>query len=491
MGVRTLFVILDTVRRDFLGCHGNQWVQTPNLDRLAGSGFAFDNHWVGSLPCMPARREFMTGRPNFLDRGWGPIEPFDDILPVELRKRGVFSHLATDHYHYFELGGENYHTGFNSWDFHRGQECDPWVSLVDAPAMPAHLGQMQPRNVANRTRQVEEEDFSGPRTVSAAMRWLEENRHSDNWLLQVELFDPHEPFYCPKKYRDLYGDTWDGPSFDWPAYEIVKESPEAVEHVRKCYAALLTMTDHWCGRLFQKLEALGLWEDTLIVFTTDHGTMLGEREYWMKTWMPVYPEIGHIPLVIKPPRSRGGGRIGALTQTADVMPTLLDYFGCPLPPHVTARSLRPLLENSAGAWREDIIFGYFGMAVNITDGRHLYMRNPVREDGGPLHAYTAMPIHWLNSWFPRSLYDKMEMGRYLGHTYNIPLYKIPQQGKAPRPRPGRPSFIGNHELYALPCTPESAPLQNADLEAHFAGRIIEHLKRAGAPGDHLARLGLD
>jgi arylsulfatase A-like enzyme len=168
--MKTLFLVLDTVRADYLGCYGNNWVQTPHLDRLAGAGFTFDNHWVGSLPCMPARREFMTGRHNFLDRGWGPIEPFDDILPVELRKKGVFSHLATDHQHYFELGGENYHTGFNTWDFHRGQEYDPWVSLVDAPAVPGHLGNLHPQNVANRMRQVEEEDFSGPRTVQSAMR---------------------------------------------------------------------------------------------------------------------------------------------------------------------------------------------------------------------------------------------------------------------------------------------------------------------------------
>ncbi len=302
--MKTLFLVLDTVRADYLGCYGNRWVQTPNLDRLSSAGFTFDNHWVGSLPCMPARREFMTGRHNFLDRGWGPIEPFDDILPVELRKKKIFSHLATDHDHYFELGGENYHTGFNTWDFHRGQEHDPWVSLIDAPALPEHLGQRHPQNMANRSRQVEEEDFSGPRTVQSAMRWLEDNKKSDNWFLQVELFDPHEPFYCPKKYLDLYNDTWDGPHFDWPNYAILKESPEAVEHVRKCYAALLTMTDHWCGKLFKKLEELNLWDDTLIVFTTDHGTMLGERQYWMKNYMPVFPEIGHIPLIIKPPKTK-------------------------------------------------------------------------------------------------------------------------------------------------------------------------------------------
>ena len=488
--MKTLFLVLDTLRTDYLGCYGSSWVQTPNIDRLASTGFVFENHWVGSLPCMPARREFMTGRHNFLDRGWGPIEPFDDILPVELRKRGVFSHIATDHQHYFELGGENYHTGFNTWDFHRGQEYDPWVSLVDAPALPEHLGQARPQNMANRSRQVEEEDFSGPCTVQSAMRWLDDNKASDNWFLQVELFDPHEPFYCPKKYRELYNDDWDGPLFDWPGYDVVKESPAAVEHIRKCYAALVTMTDHWCGRLFQKLEEHHLWDDTLIIFTTDHGTMLGEREYWMKSYMPVYPEIAHIPLVIKPPHVRSSARIRALTQTTDLMPTFLDYHDCPLPPYVTGRSLHPLMHQAPVAWREDIIFGYFGMAVNITDGRHLYMRNPVREDGGPLHAYTAMPIGGLNAWFPRTLHERMEMGRYLGHTYNIPLYKIPLQGTAPRPRPGQPSFVGRNELYALPCTPESPALNDPKLEAHFARRIVEQLRRVGAPVEHLARLGL-
>ena len=488
--MRTLFLVLDTVRADYLGCYGNRWVQTPNLDRLATAGFAFDNHWVGSLPCMPARREFMTGRHNFLDRGWGLIEPFDDILPVELRKQGVFSHIATDHQHYFELGGGNYHVGFNTWDFHRGQEYDPWVSLVDAPALPEHLGRHHPQNLANRSRQIEEEDFSGPRTVQSAIRWLEDNRNADNWFLQVELFDPHEPFYCPQKYRDLYHDTWEGPMFDWPSYDVVKESPEAVEHIRKCYAALLTMTDHWCGRLFQKLEELQLWDDTLIVFTTDHGTMLGERQYWMKVYMPVYPEIGHIPLVIKPPRTRTGGRIGALTQTTDIMPTFLDFHQCAFPPHVSGQSLRPLMDQTPEIRREDIIFGYFGMALNITDGRHLYMRNPVRDDGGPLHAYTAMPTQGITSWFPRDLHDRMEMGRYLGHTYNIPLYKIPQPGRMPKPSPGQPSFTGRHELFALPCTPESLPIHDPKREAHFVRRLIGHLQRMGAPSEHLVRLGL-
>ena len=223
--MKALFLILDTVRQDYLGCYGSPWVKTPNIDRLASCGIQFDNHWVGSLPCMPARREFTTGRYNFLYRGWGPIEPYDDVLPRLLQDRGIFTHLLTDHYHYFELGGENYHTAFNTWELFRGQEYDPWVSLVDRPALPDRLDpRITPRddqNYKNRLRQVREEDFSGPRTAASAMQWLEDNRHADNWFMQVEIFDPHEPFYCTPKYLEMYHDTWDGPLFDWPKYDVV------------------------------------------------------------------------------------------------------------------------------------------------------------------------------------------------------------------------------------------------------------------------------
>lgn len=203
--MKAIFIVLDTVRRDYLQAYGNDWVKTPNLMRLAQRGVTFDNHWVGSLPCMPARREFMTGRYNFIYRGWGPIEPYDDTLPAELRKRNVFTHLLTDHDHYFELGGENYHTAFNTWAFFRGTEHDPWASFVDALALPEHLGQLSQQNWHNRQLQLNEEDFSGPRTAQAAVHWLDANHEADDWFLQVEIFDPHEPFYCTDRYREMYG----------------------------------------------------------------------------------------------------------------------------------------------------------------------------------------------------------------------------------------------------------------------------------------------
>ena len=95
-------------------------VQTPHLDAFAERSCVFDNHWIGSAPCMPARRDILTGRYNFLERPWGPIEPFDVTLPQCLRAQGAFCHITTDHCHYLRTGGEGYLQEFNTWDYHRG-----------------------------------------------------------------------------------------------------------------------------------------------------------------------------------------------------------------------------------------------------------------------------------------------------------------------------------------------------------------------------------
>ena len=489
--MKCVFIVLDTVRRDFLSAYGNDWVHTPSLDRLAKRGVVFDNHWVGSLPCMPARREFMTGRYNFIYRGWGPIEPYDDTLPGELRKHDVFTHLLTDHYHYFELGGENYHTAFNTWDFFRGQENDWWASHVDRMALPDHLGQLTQQSFGNRKLQQREEDFSGPKTAQSAIEWLKTNQAADDWFLQVEIFDPHEPFYCTEEYRAMYQDDYDGPFYDWPSYDEVHESPEAIAHIRKCYAGLLTMTDHWVGRIFDTLDDLGIWDDTLVVFTTDHGTMLAEHDFWMKNIMPLYNEIVRIPLIASFPGNKGAGtRTAALTQTIDLMPTFLDYFDVPPPPHVQGSSLRGVADGET--IRRDGIFGYFGMAMNVTDGRYVYMRNPVNEDAGPLYAYTAMPTGGLNRWYPREVYDRVETGRYFGHTYNLPLYKIPTVGKVPRHHPDEASYAGRNQLFDIREDPrQQRPLSDPVLEARFTDRIASHLNACEAMPEQFTRLGIE
>ena len=95
--MKTIVFLMDSLSRRYLPAYGNTWVHTPNIDRLAARSCVFDNHFVGSAPCMPARHDLLTGRLEFLERNWSPIQPFDCTLPYVLHKHGVFSHMTTDH----------------------------------------------------------------------------------------------------------------------------------------------------------------------------------------------------------------------------------------------------------------------------------------------------------------------------------------------------------------------------------------------------------
>jgi arylsulfatase A-like enzyme len=107
-------LMFDTLNKKFLSSYGCDWTVTPNFARLAKRTAVFDNSYAGSLPCMPARRDLQTGRLNFLHRSWGPIEPFDDCMPEILKSNGIYTHLISDHYHYWEDGGSTYHTRYSS-----------------------------------------------------------------------------------------------------------------------------------------------------------------------------------------------------------------------------------------------------------------------------------------------------------------------------------------------------------------------------------------
>ena len=118
--MKTVFVLLDSLNRNAMEPYGSQTVHTPNFTRFQQRAVTFDNHYVGSLPCIPARRDLHTGRINFLHRSWGPLEPFDDSFPEILKQTGTYSHIATDHHHYFADGGATYHQRYSSWDLRLG-----------------------------------------------------------------------------------------------------------------------------------------------------------------------------------------------------------------------------------------------------------------------------------------------------------------------------------------------------------------------------------
>ncbi len=218
--MRAIMVMFDSLNRRMLPAYGCDWTHAPNFKRLQDKTVVFDTCYAGSLPCMPARRELHTGRYNFLHRVWGPLEPFDDSMPQLLKENGVYSHLVTDHYHYFEDGGATYHNRYSSWELIRGQEADPWKGVVKAAGIPENrIGRknyMAERFFRNLPYMNTEEKHPAVRTFNAGMEFLATNHLEDNWFLQIESFDPHEPFFSNEKYEKLYPHSYDRPEFDWP-----------------------------------------------------------------------------------------------------------------------------------------------------------------------------------------------------------------------------------------------------------------------------------
>ena len=486
--MKAILVWFDSLSRNALGPYGAVGAHTPNFDRLAAGGVTFDKHYVGSMPCIPARRELHTGRYNFLHRGWGPLEPFDDSMPALLSRHGVYTHLVSDHYHYWEDGGCTYHNRYNSWECVRGQEGDPWKGEVTDPELPSPaLGCVQRQDLVNRRYLRGEAGATQTRTFDRALEFLETNAAADQWMLQVECFDPHPPFFVPEKYRRLHEpQTYDGPWFDWPPYAPVAGdmSEEAIRHCRALYAALVSMCDHSLGRIMAAMDRHKLWDDTLLIVTTDHGFLLAEHGWWAFVKPPFYDTVARKPLWIWDPRIRQRGtRNDALTQTHDVPPTLLEYFGVQRPPDMQGIPLAQTLITGKSP-REAALFGVFGGHVNCSDGRHVYMRAPVRPENDPLYHYTLMPTH-MRGFFSRQEMEQATLARPFSFSKNMPLLRIP--GRAMM----ADSHRDGHLLYDLVSDPEQRkPLHDERLEKRMRGHLIRLMHENDAPPEQFERLGL-
>ncbi|GHV42641.1 sulfatase [Spirochaetia bacterium] len=428
--MKAVMIMFDSLNRHLLNPYGCDESITPNFSRLAERSVRFDNCYVGSLPCMPARRELHTGRYNFLHRSWGPLEPFDDSMPEILKNRGIHSHLASDHGHYWEDGGATYHTRYSTWENFRGQEGDPWKGLAGdvedpQPNLVRFTGmrkELYEQNVVNRRYLQDEANHSQALTFKAGMEFIETNRMRDPWFLQIECFDPHEPFFTYDSYRKLYPSDYAGPRFDWPDYAPVKESPAEIAEARRSYLALLSMCDHYLGKALDLFDRLDLWKDTMLIVNTDHGFLLGEHGFWAKNYMPPYEEISHIPLFIWDPRheKKNESRQG-LVQTIDIPATLLDYFDIPLPPDMQGVSLAPLIAENKPV-RETGLFGIHGGHICCTDGRYVYMKAPVFEDH-PLYQYTLMPTHMMHPFSPAEI-KTMAKAEPFSFTKKMPLMRF-------------------------------------------------------------------
>jgi arylsulfatase A-like enzyme len=490
--MRAIMVMFDTLNRRFLPPYGAEGIHAPHFERLSGLSAVFDTAYAGSMPCMPARREIHTGRHNFLHRSWGPLEPFDDSVPEILSRAGVYTHLVTDHQHYWEDGGATYHNRYHTYEFFRGQEGDRWKGHVADPELPPTLDwkpdAARRQDWINRQYMATEDRHSQTRTFDAGIEFLTTNAAEDRWFLQIECFDPHEPFFTYDEHRSHYlhgvpAEQVPGARADWPDYRRVTEDKDDVERVRAEYAALLTMCDASLGRVLDAMDEHGLWSDTLLMVCTDHGLLLGEHGWWGKHVQPWYDENIHTPLFIWDPRSAvRGERRTSLVQTIDLGPTLLDYFGVAVSELMQGVPLAGAVAADTPV-REAGLFGSFGAHVNVTDGRYVYMRAPVTPANEPLYEHTLMPTHMETRFTPEELADAELVGP-LPFTKNAPVLRMPGHtwGNA---------YAFGTMLFDLADDPgQQRPLLDDAVELRMARLLTERMRACDAPESQFTRLGL-
>lgn len=383
-----LLIVNDSLRRDHVAAYGapapwsrpghdgEPFIRTPNLDRLASQSALFDRCYISSYPTVPCRTDVITGRYGFPFRGWQPLEPTDVVMSEIVARHGgtpvfIFDTpmLGVDSY--------NFMRGFKSWDFVRGQHADRWsVDPIETtlPALPHKLKStgavhLYLRNTAHRAS---EADWMCAKTMRTTMDWLERNRTRDDFVLWVDMWDPHEPFDAPMFDMERYTDpSFDGdwiiyPNYGRPDYMSAGER----NHVRASYAAQVTLADRWMGRLMEKLETLGLDKNTLVIYTTDHGHLFGDHNLQGKPTGPLgklYEPTARIPLIIRHPDGIGAGkRIGGLVQHPDLLPTMLEALNIPTPDGLHGKSLLPLMRGDTDDVREFAVSGRYSRQMSLS-----------------------------------------------------------------------------------------------------------------------------
>ncbi len=392
-----IVIMTDSLRKDHVGAYGNKRVRTPGIDKFAAKSLVFERAFPEGLPTINVRRALFTGRRSFPSYDWAPwkgdLVPFlgwqplseDDVTLTEvLRANGYVCGLVADSYHMFKPR-QNFARGFHAYTFIRGQETDPWKSgpvpdeLVKKYCHPELDRRHKIRtlqHLRNNLWRKTEEDYLPARVFRTAAEWLEENRSYKNLFLWVDCFDPHEPWDSPKEYVDLYDPGYTGRDFILPqSGDCSYMSPAELNHCRANYAGEVTFVDKWFGWFMERVEELGLMENSVILFLADHGHPLGEHGIISKNPTCLYPELVDVPFMLRiPGRTQEGSRTNVLVQFHDVAPTLLDALGVAYPADYThnGQSFLNALAPGVPSPRDHFVCGYHDSAL-VEDGEWSYI----------------------------------------------------------------------------------------------------------------------
>ncbi len=387
-GLNMIVIIADTWRADHLCCYGGTRIKTPNLDKLASEGVLFSDVTTEALPTIPARRVYHTGKSVLGDakKGmWRPLSRDDVTFAEVLSKHHFTTGFIVDTYHYFKEG-YNFHRFFDSWQWIRGQETDKWRSgpkerFDPKRHMPSHLwnenyDKSMRQYLMNTQDRKGEQDYFCAQSCRAATCWLEQNINNKPFMLWLDMFDPHEPWDAPPRFQQMYRDKYPFERYIF-GYGVKNKHncgdkqdirPEDVPVLRDLYAAEVTFSDYCIGRLLDAVEQMGLKDDTVIVFSTDHGTHLGEQGYVQKSPELLNGCVSHIPLIIRhPDKSFAGKGVDGIVSAVDFMPTFLALLGISDYKDMDGQDMWKLATGELPSIHDDVytVFEKFGAVHNL------------------------------------------------------------------------------------------------------------------------------
>ena len=392
-----LWICTDQQRWDTLGCYGNPFVHTPNLDRLAERGALFESAYSQSPVCTPSRASFLTGRyPRTTRcRQNGQDIPADEVLITKrLADEGYQCglsgklHISTCHPSVCTDMERRIDDGYSvfHWSHHAGggwgDKNAYWAWLTEQGATfetPPH-----PECAAIKVGMPEELHQTTWCMEKAAEFIRERAEDGSPWLFSVNPFDPHHGFDPPAAYLERYEAMLDDiPLPDYVEGELDDKPPcQAFDHdgayghtcgfpyekmtdrdhrmVRAAYWAMCDLMDAQIGRLLDVLEATGQADNTIVVYMSDHGEILGDHGIYLKGPY-FYEPCVHVPLIVSWPGIVAPQRIASLVELADVAPTLLDAVGIERLPGMQAKSLWPILsgESTGEEHRDDVYCEYY------------------------------------------------------------------------------------------------------------------------------------
>ena len=397
-----LFITADQWRGDCTGYAGHPLVETPNLDALAADGIAFLNHYAQAAPCSPARAALYTGlyqMNNRVCRNGSPLADRFDNIAKAARRAGYDPTLFG--YTDVSLDPTNRHPNDPDLTTYEGvlpgfttrvklpEHEKAWLSWLRTNGLElggsddAHLPvDAPPGMVTNSPPAYDADQTQSAFLANEFIRWLTEQDSERYWFAHLSFIRPHPPFIVPAPYNTMFSPdevtaptravTPDAEAAQHPFLEYMLESvnrdsfiPGAegkvafwgerdLRQIKATYYGMIAEVDAQLGRVFEAVRERGDWEETIIVFTSDHAEMMGDHHMLGKGGY--FDGSQHIPLIVRHPREARGRRVETFTESIDIFPTLLEAMDVEPMHEPDGRSLLPLIwgEGPPEYWRDAV-----------------------------------------------------------------------------------------------------------------------------------------